>query len=188
MSGMTEPPDRELLSACRAGDPEAFGVFYVRHRQRILAYLARRVRQPEVAADLMAETFAAALVATRDRDAPVASAPLAWLFTIARNTLIDSRRRGRVEAEARKRLGLSPLVLDDQDLERVIEIAEATDILAGLPETLSAEEWEAVRRRVLDEEAYADIAGSLRCSEAVARKRVSRALAQLRTAIGAVHA
>jgi RNA polymerase sigma-70 factor (ECF subfamily) len=180
--------DAELLAASRAGDPDAFGVFYRRHRERILAFLARRVPQPELAADLMAEAFAAALLATTDRDAPLPPSPVAWLFTIARNTLIDSYRRGRVEAAARQRLGVDPLVLDDHDLDRITEIAEATDILAGLPETLSADEWEAVRRRVLDEESYAEIAGTLRCSEAVVRKRVSRALAHLRAAIGGAHA
>jgi RNA polymerase sigma-70 factor (ECF subfamily) len=38
--------------------------------------------------------------------------------------------------------------------------------------------------RVVDEEEYAELALRLRCSEAVARKRVSRAVAHARTVIG----
>jgi RNA polymerase sigma-70 factor (ECF subfamily) len=38
---------------------------------------------------------------------------------------------------------------------------------------------------VIDERSYADIAGELRCSEQVVRKRVSRGLAQLRARLEA---
>jgi hypothetical protein len=41
---------------------EPFDAFYVRYREPVLGFFARRVGKPEVAADLMAETFARALV------------------------------------------------------------------------------------------------------------------------------
>jgi DNA-directed RNA polymerase specialized sigma24 family protein len=59
---MHEPPitdDALLLS----GDPEDFGRFYDRYVRSLLAYFQRRTRDPEAAADLTAETFAAALAA-----------------------------------------------------------------------------------------------------------------------------
>jgi RNA polymerase sigma factor (sigma-70 family) len=140
------------------------------------SYFLARVGDAEVAADLTAETFAAALAGIhrfRARKGPVA----AWLFGIARNTLAASRRRGRVEARARKRIGAPPLELTDEILERI-------DCLGGaalhLVDDLPPEQRRAVRARVLDECDYADIAKDLRCSEAVIRKRVSRGLAQLR--------
>ena len=76
--------DDELLAATRA-QPEAFAVFYRRHVAGVIAYFARRTRCAETAADLAAETFAAALdgahrhrpekgpavgLAVRDRAAP----------------------------------------------------------------------------------------------------------------------
>ena len=57
---MDERSDDDLLAATRA-EPEAFAVFYRRHVQALLAYFARRTRDAELAADLTAETFAAAL-------------------------------------------------------------------------------------------------------------------------------
>jgi DNA-directed RNA polymerase specialized sigma24 family protein len=45
------------------GAPAAFDVFYRRHERLVLAYLMRRTANPELAADLCAETFAAALLA-----------------------------------------------------------------------------------------------------------------------------
>ena len=160
---------------------EAFDAFYTRYREPVLGYFARRVGEPEVAADLMAETFARALVQSRKRPP---EAPAAWLFAIARNLLIDSARRGQVEASARRRLRLEPLVLDDHDIERIAEIAEAADLAQIVQQTLSAEEYEALRARVVDETPYSELAHGLRCSEAVARKRVSRAIARARTTMG----
>jgi RNA polymerase sigma-70 factor (ECF subfamily) len=159
---------------------DSFDALYVRCREPVLGYFARRVGEPEVAADLMAETFARALV--RYRTAPP-DEPLAWLYTIARNLLIDSARRGQVEVSARRKLHLEPLVLDDADIQRIEEIAEAADLAETVRATLSRTEYEALRARAVDEESYSELALRLRCSEAVARKRVSRAIAHVRTVI-----
>ena len=55
-----DAPDEQLLGSTRR-EPTAFGAFYRRHEDRILRYFLSRVGDPEVAADLTAETFAAAL-------------------------------------------------------------------------------------------------------------------------------
>jgi RNA polymerase sigma-70 factor, ECF subfamily len=168
----------ESLLARTAAEPEVFGVFYRRHEDRVVRYFLRRGATPELAADLTAEVFAAALVAA-DRFRPGPQPAEAWLYGIARRTLAMSRRRGRVEARARRRLGMPPLELTDEVIERIIELEEgsaATASLNGLPES----ERQAIEARVLGEQNYADIAARLRCSEAVVRKRVSRGLARLR--------
>src|SRR3954451_5233948 len=160
---------------------DSFDALYLRYREPVLGYFARRVGEPEVAADLMAGTFARAL--QRYESAPLEE-PLGWLFTIARNLLIDSARRGQVEASARRKLHLEPMVLDDADIQRIEEVAEAADLAETVRATLSATEYEALRARAVDEESYAELALRLRCSEAVARKRVSRAIANVRTVMG----
>ncbi len=172
----TEPADEALLASV-AGDPEAFGVFYRRHENRILRYFLRRGATAELAADLTAEVFAAALVGAADF-APGGPAE-AWLYGIARNTLAASRRRGRVEARARARLGMPRVELSDESLDRILALeadAAASEALDGL----SAIERAAVEARVIEERDYGDIASELRCSKAVVRQRVSRGLARLR--------
>jgi RNA polymerase sigma-70 factor (ECF subfamily) len=114
-----ESDDAELLALARAGRGECFGTVYERHNRVVLAFLARRVRHPELAADLLAETFAALLVLVRDPSRPLPEHPIAWLLGTARHLLIDSYRHGRVEAAARRRLAMEPLVLDDRDLRRI---------------------------------------------------------------------
>jgi RNA polymerase sigma-70 factor (ECF subfamily) len=173
--------DRELLAASRA-DGSGFDGFYRRHRDAVLAYHAGRVAQSELAADLTAETFAAALLAVHDRRRELPREPVAWLFSIAQRKFFDSIRRGRVEHDARERLAMDRLELDDADIDRISEVAEATDLLAHLAERLPADQLFALTARIIDERDYADIASELRCSPVVVRMRVSRALKTLRHA------
>jgi RNA polymerase sigma factor (sigma-70 family) len=178
-------PDEVLLRAVRDGEAEAFGEFYRRRRALVLAYLRGRVPNAETAADLLAETFAAALLATRDTARPIPDEPAAWLMAVARNKLIDSVRRGRVERDARERLSLTRLEVDDEDIARIEEITARTDVAGSLQELLSDDQHAALKARILDELEYAEIARDLRCSEAVVRKRVSRALRILRAGLEA---
>jgi RNA polymerase sigma-70 factor (ECF subfamily) len=171
--------DDELLVLARK-DNEAFACFYERHVEQVLRYFAHRTREPELAADLMAETFAAAFAAV-GRFTPGSEPPIAWLFAIARRKLIDAQRRGRVAHRARAKLGLEPLILEDADLARNEQIGAAEDFgLEALLAELSPAERAALLARVVDERSYDDIAEELRCSPLVARQRVSRGLRRLR--------
>jgi RNA polymerase sigma-70 factor, ECF subfamily len=186
MLGAEESTDGELLERTRAGDREAFGVLYERRHELVLAFLLKRTRDPEVAMDLMAETFAAALIALADRPPALAGSAAPWLLTIARNSLIDSYRRGRVESAARLRLALEPVQITESDIERVLRIAAEAELLADLAAELPADQYEALRARVLDQRGYEEIARELACSPAVVRKRVSRAISNLRQALGVI--
>lgn len=179
---MDEDPrdDRELIAAT-AREPAAFGVFYRRNLGSIVAYFVDRTHDPELAADLTAETFAAALAASR-RYRPGPAPAAAWLFAIARSKLADSYRRGRVEDRSRRTLGMQPIPLDDDEIEHVEALADAgrarlTELLSSLPD----DQREAIEARVIDERDYAQLARELHCSQQVVRKRVSRGLATLRS-------
>ena len=176
--------DRELVSAIADRDGEAFAVFYRRHLPHTVAYLLSETRDPEVAADLTAEVFAAIMLAAR-RYRPENETAVPWVIGIARNTLGASRRRGRVEDRARQRLGFQPIELEDSDLERTEQLAGQDAVRASeLVESLPNDQRHAVKARIIDERSYGEIAAELQCSESVVRKRVSRGLARLRDAIG----
>lgn len=173
--------DRELLERTRSGDAECFGEFYRRRRGAVLAFLRPRVPSSELAADLMCETFAGALIAVHDPDREIAREPVAWLVAIARNELMDAWRRGRVAEHARRRLALEPVVLDDDDLIAVDNAAADADLLAELADELPPDQLYALRAHLFDERGYPEIAQELGCSQSVVRKRISRGLATLRT-------
>lgn len=172
--------DAQLLAAVARCDDRAFSAFYRRHLATVVRWYARRA-DPELAADLTAEVFAAVLIGA-SRYEPTHDSAAGWLLGIARNVLGHSVRRGHVDARARQRLGASPLTVEDADLARVLELADAPGgsarvLLAKLPD----DERAAVHARVIEERGYGEIAQSLGCSEMVIRKRVSRGLARLRT-------
>jgi RNA polymerase sigma factor (sigma-70 family) len=172
-------PDPVLLT----GDAAAFTAFYRRHEDAILGFFRRRTGAADVAADLTAETFARAR-AGRDAYDPDRGEARAWLFGIARHLLARSLEQGRVEDDVRRRLRMEPLALDDDDLARIDALTgdAATAALDDLP----AEQREAVHGRVVAGRDYPEIAARLRCSESLARQRVSRGLRTLRTRLESI--
>jgi len=168
--------DGQLLAAT-VGDPEAFAVFYRRHVRGVLSFFRRRTSSVEVAFDLTAETFAAALEAVPRyelREQPARG----WLYGIAWNKLYEAQRRGRAQDAARRALGMEPVVLTDAGLARLERLAggPALEALEQLP----ASQREAVRAHVVEERPYEEIAAELECSESVVRQRVSRGVRAMR--------
>lgn len=172
--------DARLVARVARGDDAAFAVLYRRYLPLVVRWSLRRTGNRELAADLAAEVFAAALIAARRYDARLGSVS-AWLLGIAHNKLRESERRRRVEDSARRKLGLGPIALTDAALERVEELAsldaDVAQLVAGLPE----EQREAIMQRVVAERPYEDIALDMSCSASVVRQRVSRGLKTLRS-------
>ncbi len=146
-----------------------FDALYREQAAAVAGYFLRRVREPELAADLTAETFAAALAGVRRYD-PARGEPVEWLFGIARHQLAAFHRRGRVDDRARRRLRLERLEPTDAALARL----EAEALLAGVQDA------DLVHARVVDERPYAELASAAGVSEPAVRQRISRALRRLR--------
>jgi RNA polymerase sigma factor (sigma-70 family) len=181
MATFERAADHELLAAVPARQGEAFAVFYRRYLPGVTAYLLRETGSPDLAADLAAEVFAAVLLGARRYHPHGTNSAAPWVFAIARNKLRESRRRGRAEDRARRRVRLERESLDDDDLERVEELAAlGRGGILGMVDDLPDREQAAVRAHVLEDRTYADVARELRCSELVVRKGVSRGLARLR--------
>ena len=171
--------DAALLAASAAGDRGAFAAFYRRHLAAVLGFLLRETGDRELAADLAAEVFAAALLGA-GRYRPEHASALPWLCGIARYKASESRRRGRAEDRARRRLGIPRESLHDEDLVRAEELAARGGALLELVDRLPAAQREALWARVIEEREYDDIALAAGTSEAAVRQRVSRALTWLR--------
>lgn len=189
MGAMSEADDEardEQLLVLSSDQPELFARFYDRHARRLLTYFVRRTFDPELAADLTAETFAQAFAARRRFRVQEAGGAEAWLYTIARRQLSRARRRSRADTAARHRLGIPIRELDSDDYERIERLIDFEEIgrrVAGALTKLSAEQREAVTLRVVDGRPYAEVARQLGCTELAARARVSRGLRHLEALI-----
>src|SRR5581483_3314796 len=150
--------DRELLVTA-GSNPDAFAAFYRRHVRTILAYVTRQVGAND-AGDVVAEVFATALVHRRSFD-PARGNAQAWLTGIARHKIADAARRGAVEAQMCRRLGIRLPV------EEIIEpdLEEGQELL----NRLAPDQRRAVEARVLGDQSYAEIARQELVSEQVVR-------------------
>ncbi|MDA0166429.1 hypothetical protein OM076_39560 [Solirubrobacter ginsenosidimutans] len=102
-------------------DPQALGEFYARYETTVLRFFMERVRSPDLAADLTAETFATALTRFRRFD-PADDRELDWVLALANTQLHRAYREGAVDDAARERLKLAPVALDDRALDRVWQL------------------------------------------------------------------
>jgi RNA polymerase sigma-70 factor (ECF subfamily) len=160
-------------------EPTAFAAFYRAHAPALLRYFARRTLDPEVAADLTAETFARAYQhrgqfrGTTDQEAG------GWLYTIAQRQLLAFQRRGAVELKALRQLGTDAPGLGEDEYERIEELAEIVSLrgkIAAALRELAPSTRLALTLRVVDNLDYRQIAERLDINEPAARARVSRAL------------
>ena len=173
--------DADLLATTRL-EPEAFGVFYHRHFDNIISYFWHRTRDRDVAADLTAETFAAALAGIV-RFAPARGSASQWLYGIAANLLKKFWRRQKASDKARRRLEMSTPATPMSGWDS-IETADARldgERLANALERVPVKNRQAVQLRIVEQLEYDQIAERLSCSPGAARVRVLRGLKRLQS-------
>jgi RNA polymerase sigma factor (sigma-70 family) len=179
MASSSMTSDAALLAAART-DAGTFRELYDRYAERIHGYFVRRTGNEDASFDLTAETFAQAwLVRARFRDdADGSAAP--WLFGIARNVLLMSLRRGRLERRAAERLGIAERLDGHYEPASLPPADSWADGVDELLEELPLNQRQAVRLRVVEDLSYEQVAVALGTTASAARVRVHRALVALR--------
>ena len=81
-----------LLAAVARGDVAAFDRLYVTTCAKIYGVVLRILRRPDLAADVMEETYLQIWSSAREFD-PALSNPVAWMVAIARRRAIDLARK-----------------------------------------------------------------------------------------------
>ena len=91
------PTDEELLRQHVAGDPEAFGELFLRHKDRLWAIALRTLSDPEDAADALQDAMISAF--RRADSFRGDSAVTTWLHRIVVNACLDKMRRRSARPE-----------------------------------------------------------------------------------------
>ena len=120
--------DRELLRDHVAGDPDAFGELFRRHRDRMWAVALRTTSNRELAADCVQDAFISAF--RRAESYRGDAAVTTWLHRIVVNACLDRLRRDRPTSELPEE-GLADRRDAHASVETRLDVREA---LARLPE------------------------------------------------------
>ncbi|MGE5249356.1 MAG: RNA polymerase sigma factor [Bacteroidota bacterium] len=131
---------RGLLNRAKAGDSEAFGQLYDECIDRIYRYVFFRVTDEETAEDLTSQVFFKAWE-NLDRCKSTGAPFIAWLYTIARNAVIDyyRTRKNTVALEA-----ASALASDEPAPDERIELQFETDSLQEALKELTNDQQQVV--------------------------------------------
>jgi RNA polymerase sigma-70 factor, ECF subfamily len=111
-----ELTDGELIERVGGGDRDAFEELYRRYTRPVLGLALRRLGDRGRAEDALQDAFAAVWRSARTYD-PARGAGGAWLYTVARNSIVDGARRRP---------------------EPVAELPDQPDAAAGPPEQVEA--------------------------------------------------
>ncbi len=172
--------DRELVTAVLTGDKEAYAVLVRRHQERLYRHALGMVLDPDVAADLVQDSFVNAyrrLNKCRDR-----SSFATWLHRIVRNRCLDhlkERRRKDLPLDDHLQVawfGAGP----ESDLDRRI----LGEMLDGALARLPGPQREAFLLKHVQELTYEEMAEVTGASMSALRMRVLRAREALQSILG----
>ena len=171
-------PDRDLLRLHVQGDSEAFGLLFVRHRERLWAVALRTLGDQEEAADALQDAMISAF--RRAADFRGDSAVTTWLHRIVVNACLDRirRRAARPAASGMDEQTLDVLAQGSALADPGIDKDTALDVLAAL-RTLGPEQRAALV--LVDMLGYpvADTAEILGISPGTVKSRCARGRARL---------
>ncbi|QNN54433.1 RNA polymerase sigma factor SigM [Nocardioides mesophilus] len=182
--------DRDLLAAHVAGDPDAFGLLFTRHRDRLWAVALRTTGDPEEAADALQDALISAFrrAGSFRGDAAVTT----WLHRIVVNACLDRLRRRKVRLADPLPEDLDGHVRDTQprddaggtpaapaDPADVVVAGERRDLVLAALETLPPDQRAALV--LVDMEGYSveETAAILDCAPGTVKSRCSRGRARL---------
>lgn len=125
---------------------QAFSRFYRANAEALLVFFTRRTFDPQIALDLVAETFMQAFAGREGFRGSGDAEASAWLFAIARRQLARYFESGRIRRGLRQRLAGGTPAATDAELERIEELASLHDLRAVLREQLGEMEPGSNRR------------------------------------------
>lgn len=168
----TQPDEASLVERARTGDAVAFGRLYDASVDRIFRYVFFRVTDTELAEDLTSEVF---LKAWENLHRYRPGGPfVAWLYTIARNTVIDHYRTRKPSVPLDQ-----TVIRQEPGLDEKVDLKHEVQQLKQAMQELTEEQREVLTLRFIAEMDTGQIAKRMRKTEGAIRALQMRALQAL---------
>ena len=168
------PDERHLVELAKAGDAEAFGQLYDACVDRVYRFIFFRVSDVPTAEDLTSQVF---LKAWQNLGRYRPNGPiLAWLYAIARNSVIDHYRTFKQTVSLDE---AAPLAAQDIKLDDLVEFKSEMGSLQESLKYLTEEQQEVLILKFIAEYDTDQIARRMGKSEGAIRALQMRALQAL---------
>ena len=172
----TEPIEAVLIEQAIDGDGDAFTRLYDIYVERVYRHIYYRVSVPTDVEDLTQEVFIRAWRSI-GRYKPGKSPFLAWLYTIARNLIIDYyRTKGREHTAPMEEIDRSTGGQSDPQIDSMLDLDAVRRLLAKLP----GDQQQVLLLRFAEGRDYEEVAAYLNKSQGAVRGIQLRALRRLR--------
>ncbi|MBO7199729.1 MAG: RNA polymerase sigma factor [Alistipes sp.] len=149
--------DSQLVELASVGDQQAFEYLFTRYREALTRLFEQRLGDKDTAADLLQETFIKVYLHLEDYSRNYTFGQ--WIYTIARNTLVDHLRRRSNDLSIDERFR-APQATTPSPEESVIINQSRTHFYSAIDE-LSEEYRQIIEMRFLEEYSYEEIAEKL---------------------------
>ena len=126
------PEEARLIDEAKSGDPEAFARLYDAYVERVSRYVYFRVSEELDMEDLVSQVFLKAWE-NLDRYKTGSSPFIAWLYTIARNLVIDHYRTKKDSLPLEEAIALpSDMEMPDEEAQTHFDLQAMRDALQFL--------------------------------------------------------
>lgn len=176
---MTEEQIQSAAIACSRGQLEQFGSLYDAFLDPIYRFVYYRTGHKQTAEDITSEVFMKALSSIRGYK-PERAGFSTWLYTIARNTVIDHSRAIRPTQGLEEALEVTSTDNPFRDSANRIELEHVLEQLKAF----SVRQQDIVLMRIWDGMSHREIAQVLGLSEANVKMQYSRTLKALQQKVG----
>jgi len=185
--------DVQLMLDVKAGDDSSFELLLRKYRTPLVNFLYRMVRDSATAEDLAQEVFLRVYRARKDY-APSAKFTT-WMFRIATNLALNSRRDGRyrqlevsLDQSVDMEDGAPAFEVPDRQpgIEHQLIARDRADRIRRAVESLPEKQRAAVLLHKYQEMDYDEIAAILQCSESALKSLLFRAYETLRVELASL--
>jgi len=167
--------EKKAVAGFQKGNAGDFTSLYDAYAGKIYSFIYFKTQHRETAEDLTSKTFLKALDNLDSFDAGKGSFST-WLYSIARNNVIDFYRTKKNESDINDIWDLS----STDDIERDVEARQKLDKIEKYLKKLKSEHREMIILRVWNELSYKEISGITGKSEASCKMMFSRSIKELK--------
>ncbi len=166
----------DLVGNATGGDTTAFDELYQRAYAPVFRFIYLRIKRRDDAEDLTQDVFIKVLGAMPKIEAD--KSPLPYLFTIARNTVIDWARKKKPEYNDD---ALFNLMDETQGPEAYADLDQEARRVLSVMTKLSETDEALIKLKYMDGLSHKEIANIVGKNEEAVRQALSRAMRELRT-------